>query len=113
MVDAAGNSASDSPLDATLETDLESNPGSASSPRPKVEVIAGMGPRMGAETAALLRSRLRIAALVLLMATLFFNIRAFVSNDDLYPTPHLSLPTGCWYSWSWPSPSRCFGPEPD
>lgn len=82
----ANDSAGDSPLDATVETDLRDKSGPPPPERLKVEFVAGSGPRLAAETAVLLRTRLKIAALVLLMPTLFFFIRAFVASEDLYPS---------------------------
>lgn len=55
--------------------DSGSSSGSGGGARPKVELVAGARPRLSSEIRDLLRSRLRIAAVILLIASAFFTTR--------------------------------------
>lgn len=81
MNDAPNNSIGGLPLDATVETGLDGSSSSTGNHRAKVEFIAGARPGLKAETQTLLRSRLRIAALMLLIPTIFFLFRTLLSTD--------------------------------
>src|SRR5437879_5037323 len=72
-----------SALDATLIGALpdESSSLRESSPAARVELVAGSRPRIEHETEALLRVRLRAAAIVLLIAVVSFFIRGFFVED--------------------------------
>ena len=81
MNDSAVNSLSGGPLDATVETDVDGKSNSGVQTRPKVEFIAGARPHLASETTSILRARLRIAAVMLLIPTLFFLARTLLSSD--------------------------------
>jgi len=65
---------------------------SASHERPKIELVAGSRPQLAAETQLQLRGRLRMAAALLLAATLFFTLRGLVvgSTRTAFPGDQIS-----------------------
>ena len=62
-------------LDETVETPLLGESSLPSVDRPQIGLVAGSGPVMSVETAALLRDRLRVAATLLASTTAFFILR--------------------------------------
>ncbi|MGD9646551.1 MAG: serine/threonine-protein kinase [Pirellulales bacterium] len=60
---------------------------SASHDRPKVEIVAGARPRLATETRSQLRGRLRLAAGLLLAATLFVTLRGLVMGSSRMAFP--------------------------
>lgn len=81
MDDSLSNPLGGGPLDATVETNAPGLSSSATHARPKVELVAGARPGLTNETIRLLRARLRIAAMMLLIPTIFFLVRTFLSSD--------------------------------
>lgn len=79
------------PLDATVETEISERDGARAQHRPKVGFLAGAKPRLAAETRQLLRERLRLAALMLLIPTVFFLVRTFLSSDPTVATGTLII----------------------
>lgn len=73
-------SAVDETLDTFVVSDSSSSGGDA---RPKVALVAGPGPRLSVETASLLRRRLRVAALLLLIITMAYLLRAWLRLEEL------------------------------
>lgn len=86
----------DTSYDETVETSLLGESSIRSVDRPQVALVAGSGPVMAVETAALLRERLRVAATLLASTTAFFIFRNWLglsesNNDTIFTTFYEAL----------------------